>query len=141
QDAQQYPLEEILPVAEAAASLDPDETPMLIEAMDHELPTIRYWGAMGLLMRGEEAVASGHDPLIDALEDPSVEVQIVAAEAIGRYGADVDDMVQALPILILHADVTRSGLYTAMAALNAIDMLDTRDTAPIPLEEKIEALP
>jgi arylsulfatase A-like enzyme len=141
QDAERYPLEQILPVAEAASSLDPAETPRLIEAMDDDNPTIRYWGAMGLLMRDEEAVAAGHDPLIDALEDPSVEVQIVAAEAIGRYGAEVDDMVQALPILLLHADVSRSGLYTALAALNAIDMLSTKDPGPIPLKRKIEALP
>jgi arylsulfatase A-like enzyme len=140
-DPQRYPLEEILPVAEAASSLDPAETPSLIEAMNHGNPTIRYWGAMGLLMRGKEAVAAGHDPLIDALEDPSVEVQIAAAEALGRYGAEVDDMVQALPILVLHADVTKGGLYTAMAALNAIDAIDQIDHEPIPLKEKIEALP
>lgn len=135
---QKYPLEEILPVAEAAASLDPGETSNLIAAMNDDNATIRYWGAMGLLMRGEEAVEAGHDALLDALEDPSDEVKIVAAEALGRYGGEPDDLTQALPILINRANLLHNDQYTVMAALNAIDELDHKAE---PLQDRLQQLP
>ena len=125
-DPAQYPLKQIMAMAEAASSLDPSRTPELIAGLNDDDSAVRYWAAMGLLMRGKAGVAAGHDPLLDALEDPSDDVKIVAAEAIGRYGAASDDLAQALPVLLNRADVTETGIFTAMAALNAIDALDRR---------------
>ncbi len=138
-DPAQYPLEEILEVADMASSLDPSASWRLAQLLsESNEPAIRYWAALGLLMRGEDGVAEGHDPLIDALEDESDDVAIVAAEALGRYGAETDDLTQALPILIRRADATRHDLFTAMAALNAIDELDEK---ALPIKERIAALP
>ena len=137
-DASKYPLEQIMAVAEAASSLDPSRTPELISGLAHDDSTVRYWAAMGLLMRGRSAVAAAHDPLLDALEDPSDEVKIVAAEAIGRYGPASDDLAQALPVLLRRADVTKTGIFTAMAALNAIDALDRRARS---VKDDVAALP
>ena len=79
--------------------MNPDWLQYCSDAMTANDSATRYWGAMGFLMQGKDGVAFNHDILIDALEDPSDQVKIVAAEAIGRYGAEVDDLVQALPIL------------------------------------------
>ena len=52
-------------------------------AMRHEHPVIRYWGATGCTIQGEEA-ASARSQLGKLLEDPSPSVRLAAAEAL--YG-------------------------------------------------------
>ncbi|MCA9077220.1 MAG: sulfatase-like hydrolase/transferase [Planctomycetaceae bacterium] len=120
----EYPVERILETAELASSLAPEATSELVDDLSHPNVVVRYWAALGLLMRGEEAVSVAHEPLVDALEDPSEAVKIVAAEALARYSDEPDDQVQTLTILITRANMQRFGLYTSMAALNALDDLD-----------------
>ncbi len=121
-----YPLERILDMAELASSLEEEATPQLAEGMSDDNSVVRYWAALGLLMRGEAAVTAAHERLVDGLEDPSGPVKIVAAEALARYSDDVDDQTQTLTILVLRANMQKYGLYSAMAALNALDELDEK---------------
>ena len=99
--------------------------------------TFCYWAAMGYLIRGKKAVASGREQLREALNDKSTAVVCVAAEALGRYGKGKDQSV-AIDTLVKHADVSKNSVFTSMLALNALDYTDARAK---PHTETINALP
>ncbi len=133
-DARRYPLEKILSAAENASSLKVEADTRLLNDPDS---AVRYWSAMGLLMRGEKVVLSSRARLLEAMADPSPSVRVVAAHAIGKYGSS-EDLNRALDVLIGLASLDRNGLYVSMLALNAIDDLDQKAAARI---DAIEALP
>lgn len=124
-DPNRYPIERILPAAELAASLNPDVVPEVVALLSDEDSAVRYWGVMGLLMRGTAVVVRERESLIDALEDPAPTVRVAAAEALGRFGSDAD-AVLALDVLLAHADPVENGIYLAVQALNAVDQMDSR---------------
>jgi arylsulfatase A-like enzyme len=123
QDDKRYPLPRILATAERASNRNPDEIPALRNALEDPDSAIRYWAAIGFLIRGPEAVRDARDPLRHALRDTSPSVRVAAAEALAHHG-NPSDVEAALPLLIDHANVDHHGLYVAIAALNAIDDLD-----------------
>jgi uncharacterized sulfatase len=98
---------------------------------------VRYWAAQGFLMRREEGIESVREPLLQALQDRSPSVRIMAAQALGQYGSS-EDLPRALSVLIELAPPDRNGVYVSMLALNAIDALDGKAT---PLRDQIEQLP
>ncbi|MFM8471538.1 MAG: HEAT repeat domain-containing protein, partial [Limisphaerales bacterium] len=83
---------------------------------------VRYWAALGVLMRGKDAVTASHADLVKALADASPFVRIPAAQALGQYG-DAADLEKALPVLLEQADGTKGSVFTAIAALNALGAL------------------
>lgn len=122
-DDRKYPLERILAMADLASSLEPAALPRLQAALTDDLDSaVRYWAAMGILMRGKDAVMSSGEVLKKALSDESACVQIAAAEALGLFGTG-QSIEQAVPTLLELADVSRHGVYVSMLALNAIDHL------------------
>lgn len=124
-DDRAYPLARIKAVAEMAASMKPELTPRLVEALSDEDSAIRYWGALGLLMRGERAVAGARRQLVEALADPAPAVRVAAGEALGRHGSAADSR-RALQVLLELADAERNGAFLGMMAMNAIDYMDRR---------------
>jgi HEAT repeat protein len=86
---------------------------------------VRYWGAMGALMRGAPAVRSMHAGLVAALDDSSASVRIAAAEALALFGEE-GARGPALDALQAAADPTVTSAYAALAALNAIEALGPR---------------
>lgn len=122
-DSQQYPMEKIVNAAELASSLKPGVTGELVKALGDEDSAVRYWGAMGILMRGAGAVKEAGDALRKALADGSPSVRVIAAQALGQYGSG-SDLDKALPVLLELAALDKNGLYTSMLALNALDALD-----------------
>ena len=58
-DETKYPLENIMAAAELASMLEPDATPKLVKAMGDNDSAVRYWGAMGILMRERAGVEAG----------------------------------------------------------------------------------
>ena len=52
-------------------------------------------------------------------------MRTAAAEALGKFGS-AEDLNQALRILLELATSSKSSLFVSMAALNAIDELDTK---------------
>ncbi|WP_417847479.1 sulfatase-like hydrolase/transferase [Thalassoglobus sp.] len=133
-----YPLKQIQHVASIAASNDPQQIPFLIEMLSNENSAIRYWAAMGLLIRGERGTSEGQASLRKAVKsDDSQSVRVIAAEALGRYG-DKQDVKLALDRLIECANSENHGQFVAMLALNAIDFMDDR---AVPIKKEIEALP
>ncbi len=135
-DPQKYPLERIVAAADLASRLDPADTPQLISLMKDTDSAVRYWGALGLLMRGEHAVVDNVAALQKALNDPSSDVQIVSAQALGMYG-DATNRAQPLETLSTLAPPQAHGVLTSMSALAAIEALG--DIAK-PLHEQIAGL-
>jgi uncharacterized sulfatase len=119
QDPAWYPLDKILPIAELATQRA-GETDALIDFLDAADPAIRYWSALGLIVRGDAAVGSGEEALRSKLKDDSPSVRIVAAEALARYGSP-KDREAALQTLIDLANIEAHGPFTSTMALNALD--------------------
>lgn len=135
-DPKSYPVERIFETAELASSLKPRVTAALIKAAADADSGVRYWGVMGILMRGESEFKAAHKAITQALADDTPSVRIVAAEAMGRFGTE-EELAQALEALIKLADSSANGIYVAAEALNAIDALGKKAR---PLKERIAAL-
>jgi uncharacterized sulfatase len=136
-DREKYPMERIVHMAEVASSLEPDAVSELREALHDTDSAVRYWAAMGILMRGERGVESARSELHEALTDASPSVRVVAAQALGQYGTD-EDLGAALPVLLKLANKDDNGIYVSMLALNAIDALDGKAAGAV---EAVKALP
>jgi arylsulfatase A-like enzyme len=136
-DAAKYPLERIFEAADLASMLRPDAVPALKTSLKDSDSAVRYWAALGFLMRGDTGVPAGRAELLAALDDPSPCVRIVAAEALGRYssGADVQ---RSLAVLAGYSDWSKNDVFRTLAALNALDALGSKAA---PLRETIQALP
>lgn len=138
QNPRMYPLKKVLAMAELASNGKQDSVPELISGLGNQNSAIRYWAAMGLLMRGEGAVKKADGDLRKALNDSSKSVRCIAAEALGKYGnqQDVQDSVNTLFSL---SNLNRDGVYVAILALNGLDKLGNEKVAPV--KEKIAQLP
>ncbi len=124
-DPTRYPFETIYEMAELATRLEDEASDQLVEALAHDDGAVRYWGAVGLLARGASAVTAARSALVSALDDPTPTVRIVAAEALGRFGAPADEEAVLARLLPL-ANLENTDLFTTVMALNAIDYLDER---------------
>lgn len=136
-DEAKYPLKRILGVAELASSLDPEAVPALKKALADGDSAVRYWAALGLLMRGRRGVAAGREALRHALKDDAPCARIAAAWALGKFG-DPSDLDRALPVLLDLASFERSGLYVSLLSLTALDDLDEKAAGAV---DRIRALP
>ncbi|MDP3072307.1 MAG: sulfatase-like hydrolase/transferase [Opitutaceae bacterium] len=136
-DDAQYPFERVFAAAELASSLKPDAAPALTQLLADSDSAVRYWGALGLHMRGRPAVAAAHHALAAALADASPYVRIAAAEALAQFGEPAD-LATALPVLAALAHWGRHDVFTALAALHALDALGPKVT---PVRDAILALP
>jgi uncharacterized sulfatase len=121
-DDTRCPLGRILAAAELASSLRPEAAADLRHDLQDADTAVRYWGALGLRMRGREAVAASRAELPRALADEAPCVRIAAAEALGKFGA-ADDQKLALDVLLKLAPLEPNGVYVSMEALNALDEL------------------
>ena len=103
-------------LADRAASRDAEHLPALQAALNDTHPVIRYWGALGCLIRQEKS-APAKARLRELLRDEWGDVRVVAAEALGYHG-EAEAGVAAL------ADVVKgSQPYEALAALNALEYM------------------
>jgi arylsulfatase A-like enzyme len=121
-DDKKYPFQRIFETAEAASLLQADAIPTLRKAFKDNDSAVRYWAALGMLMREKKGMEAAHDELQAALKDASPYVRVVAAEALGRYGSDTD-LKQALAVLLALAGRDKNNVFVSMAALNALDAL------------------
>jgi arylsulfatase A-like enzyme len=118
-----YPMERVMNAAEIASMKSEPAGKELAKLITDKDSAVRYWAAMGYLIRGEKAVAAGREQLLEALNDKSTAVVCVAAEALGRYGKGKDQST-AIDTLVKHADVSKNSVFTSMLALNALDYVD-----------------
>lgn len=124
-DPKRYPVERIMNMAELATSMRDGVEDKLRAGFDDTDSAVRYWAALGALIRGQEGVRSLAGPLREALSDEAPAVRVAAGEALGRHGSDTD-AARALAVLVELADAEKHGLHIAMVALNALDYLDDR---------------
>jgi len=132
-----YPFAEVMAAATAASDLRQTDTAPLVKLLFHRNAIVRYWGALGLRMRGADAVTAAHDRLAALLNDECPSVRIAAAESLGLFGGD-GDRAKILDVLIGMADAANHGNITAVEALNAIDRLGSK---AVSLKDKVAALP
>ncbi len=136
-DPSRYHFVRIFQTAEQASDTEFYAAGDLAPALQDPDSAVRYWAAVGMLIRGEPAVRLAHDELFARFADTSPSVRIAAAEALGRYGDD-NDLRAALDVLLMSADLDSRPLFEVVAALNAIDYLDERAAG---VRERLEALP
>jgi len=122
-DEKRYPLRKIMETAELASGLEPGAAGELTKRLADSDSAVRYWAAMGLLMR--ESV----DGMRKALSDSSPNVRAVAAEALGRYGG-AEDLKKSLDVLMELVPADKNGAYVSLLALNALESLGAK-AAPV----------
>ncbi len=113
-------IEDILKAAEYATSTNPDPN-ILTGYLTSEDPSVRYWGATGLLLAGEKA-APFTEQIKAAANDPSENVLLVASETLyrlGETGAGRASLMKALK---------SSNSFARTHAMNVIDYVD--DNSP-----------
>ena len=132
-----YPLERILATADLASSLRPDVTQQLEQRLTDPDSAVRYWAALGILMRDPAAVHATHDALRKSLQDQSPSVRVAAAQALGTYG-DQGDLAAALPILLEAASLKEHSVYVSLLALGALDDLGGKAKSAL---DAVKALP
>lgn len=128
-DSEAYPLERILDTADLASNLEADSLTELKKRLGDPDSAVRWWAALGHLMRGTEAVKANEKRLLQAMrEDDSPHVCIAAAEALGKYGTDtsLEPALEALKKLAPPAD---NGVFVSVAALAAIEALGEKGEA------------
>ena len=135
-----YPYKRIFLAADMASGLSPWATKTLINYLRDKDSAIRYWGAMGLLMRGKKGLSITGKYLEKALHDDSPYVRVVAAEALGKFG-NQDQITQAVNTLGQIADPVKNGCFPSMLAMNAIDHLDEKAKSLLPIIESMPQVP
>lgn len=136
-DPRRFAAEKVLAAADLASSLKPGTGKQLRTLMGDPDSALRYWGALGVLMRGASEVQASRAELLKLRDGPAPAAAIVAAEALGQYGT-AEDLKPSLDLLIGLSDYEKHGVHVAMQALNSITELGTKAA---PLKERIAALP
>jgi uncharacterized sulfatase len=127
-DAEVYPIEEVVNAAAIASRIDDTSAPTMdkvVALTRSHVAVLRYWGAMGVLMRGNAGFEKSGEVLAGLLDDESPAVRVVAAEGMARYGAGGVRERGEQSLLGL-ADWSKGNVFTAVAALNALETLGDR---------------
>jgi uncharacterized sulfatase len=86
-------------------------------------PIVRYWAAMGVLIRGQEAATSAREALERLLAESEPGPRIVAAEALGRFGPAAVRS-RAIARLLEDANAASHGeYYVALLALYSLNQI------------------
>ena len=130
------PFDDILKAADQA-SRGADET-VLADLLKSPDSTVRYWGAIGVSVRGKPISEEAAKEIEGLLSDESPNVRVAAADALATLGPTSLHQT-AVAALLKEADAGQNSYYGAVAALNAVDRLDPKEIAP--LRPQIEKLP
>jgi uncharacterized sulfatase len=132
-----YPFARVFRAADRATLPQPGDVAELRGFLADPDSGVRYWGAIGALVRGAAAVSALLPELRQAAADVSPSVRIAAGEALVRFGAEADVRL-GLDALKASADPTKTSAYAGIAALNAIDALGAKAA---PLHAFIRTMP
>ncbi len=121
-DAAKYPFEKILAAADLASNYKKEATSELLGLLSDEDSAVRYWAAIGILIRGSVALKTAKPALQKTLHDSSPYVRIVVAQTLVEYGNEGDHQ-PALDVLKSLAPPDKNNVFVSMAALNAIETL------------------
>ncbi len=112
-------LESIIDAAETATLGKVENLQTLQNYLKSDESAIRYWGATGLLILGQEAMPAKAD-LLTALNDASANVVVVAAEALYNLG-EKEAAKKALLAVLEHPNE-----FARCHALNTIDCIEEK---------------
>ncbi|MEM9026168.1 MAG: sulfatase-like hydrolase/transferase, partial [Verrucomicrobiota bacterium] len=129
-----YPIARVLELATRVSDNEPEYLDTFIDALNDENPTIRYWGAVGIRILGEEALSAKAE-IHDALTDPEFSVRIAAAIALGNMG----DVSQASTKLFQELENATNDIE-ATWALDGFKLLDTPSVIEGLSEAQIKSL-
>ncbi len=135
-DEKAYDYAKLAQAAELASDYSITNDEMLLNYLSDPDSAVRYWGAMGFLIRGGHSIHAGKTALRKSLRDSSPIVQIVAAETLATYGTD-EDIKTSLNVLAQLAPTSKSGVFVSMAALSAIEAVGQKAE---PAYEKIRSM-
>jgi arylsulfatase A-like enzyme len=130
-DPKRYPVKRILTMANMASSLKASVLPGLKKGLKDSDSGVRYWAALGLWMRGSNTVNSARSELLNMLGDESPSVQIVAAQALARYGS-ANDSKPARAVLARLAPPDKNGTFVSLENLSAIEAIGPRAESLFP---------
>jgi arylsulfatase A-like enzyme len=98
-DARRYPLRTVMALAAQAAEGDSRHLAAMQAALKSPVAVLRYWGATGLLILGQQAAPARAILAATMRDDPVAQVRVVAAEAAAGLG-DAAEAVRGLTALV-----------------------------------------
>lgn len=114
-DAVAYPFERVFSAADRASRGRPDDVHELVAGLRDTDPAVRYWSAVGIRLRGAEAVRAQAIPLRALLIDAEPAPRVAGADALLTVGDDA-----GLEVLIGLSDYRAQGRHAAMLALDTL---------------------
>ncbi len=120
-DASRLRIDHVLATAELASDTENSSWNQLPALLSHNEPGVRYWAAMGLMLRGREAVSGNVPALVARLEDESPAVRVIAAETLLR--TELADGTKAREVLLSSCADGPAPPALAVQAFNALDDL------------------
>lgn len=113
-DPSRYPLMQVIAAADLATAGKPENREALEKLLQSDNSVLRYWGATGLLILGEEG-SSAKPALEKVLDDASPDVRITAAEALVNLGD------QERGLAVLTDALTNNSEWVALHAANSLE--------------------
>ena len=135
-DASKYSQAKIMAAATTASDVGANSIESVTALMSDADSAVRYWGAIGLLIRGKEAVNANEVILVKALTDSSMAVRIVAAQSLVQFGSSAS-LDRSLDTLGSLAAPDKNGVLVSMSALAAIEAIGEKGSS---LHSMIETL-
>lgn len=123
QSPENYPLPEILKLANLAAARNPANLPTFSTGLTHPNSILRYWAALGLRVLGSEAKPAAAS-LEKAMADPDPSTRITAMVAYGHLGDS--ERSSAVSQLLAEAKSATYDLH-ALWALDGLKLLKASD--------------
>lgn len=121
-----YPLKQLMRLGAQAASRDPAHLATFRAGLGDPNEVVRYWSAMGLLMLGEKAGGAEADILQRYKNEPSPQVRVALAEALGYLGAKDE-----ASSLLREALEREPSAFVKLQAVNALTHIGASDSATI----------
>ena len=125
-DGSKYPYDKIFAAADLATLRGADQLPEVKELLKDSDSAVRYWGAVGILNRGADAIKASEKELLAALQDDSSYVRIAAGYAFGKYGNQAQQRKGIDALVAIAPWKKGADVFVSMVALNAIDKLDDK---------------
>lgn len=122
-----YDLPRVKAMADRVSTM---EGPPPADGLKDKDSAVRYWAALGYVMRKK---STGLMP-----DDPSGSVRAVAAESTGRFGTEAEARPAAEALLDL-GNAEKYSVYVAILALNGLSNMG--DRAPADIRAKVKLLP
>lgn len=121
-DDKAYPVKEVIKAAMLASDPTKDDVGALLPLLANDNSVIRYWGVMGLIIRGAYATGLAHVEVAKLLNDSSSSVRVAAAEAVMTGGTELEQ-AKAWEVLLAAAKPQNGSSISSVEALNVIDRL------------------